>query len=52
MLMGHKAAGHSGRCLRDTDLPGNVGLPAPPGLTEVLQNGPGLVLLDAFRHHV
>lgn len=38
--------------LKYTNLPGNVGLPAPPGLTEMLQNGPGLVLLDAFRHHV
>lgn len=33
-------------------LPGNVGLPAAPGLTEVLQNRSGLVLFDALRHHV
>ena len=26
--------------------------PAPPGLGQVLQDGPGLVLLDALRHHV
>lgn len=35
-----------------TDLPGDVGLPAPPGLTEVLQDGSGLVLFDALGHHV
>lgn len=33
-------------------LPRDVGLPAPPGLTEMLQNGTSLVLLDALRHHV
>lgn len=33
-------------------LPWNVCLPAPPGLTEMLQNGPSLVLLDSLRHHV
>lgn len=38
--------------LRVTDLPGDVGLPAPPGLTEVLQDGSGLVLFDALWHHV
>ena len=38
--------------LTRTHLPGDVGLPAPPGLAEVLQDGPGLVLLDALGHHV
>lgn len=33
-------------------LPWDVGLPASPGLAQVLQNGAGLVLLDTFRHHV
>mmetsp|Transcript_2955 Transcript_2955/g.8791 ORF Transcript_2955/g.8791 Transcript_2955/m.8791 type:complete len:467 (+) Transcript_2955:3703-5103(+) len=33
-------------------LPGNVGLPAAPGLAEVLEDCLGLVLLDALRHHV
>ena len=33
-------------------LPWDVGLPAAPGLTEVLQDGARLVLLDALRHHV
>lgn len=33
-------------------LPGDVGLPAAPRLREVLQDGSGLVLLDALRHHV
>lgn len=33
-------------------LPGDVGLPAPPGFAEVLQDGAGLVLLDPLRHHV
>lgn len=32
--------------------PGNVCLPAPPRLGEVLQDRPSLVLLDALRHHV
>lgn len=36
----------------DTDLPRNVGLPASPGLAEVLQDGSGLVLFDALGHHV
>lgn len=36
----------------DTDLPRNVGLPASPGLTQVLQDGSGLVLFDTLRHHV
>ena len=35
-----------------TDLPGYVCFPAPEGLTEMLKNGPGLVLLDWLRHHV
>lgn len=34
------------------NLPGDVGLPAPPGLTQVLQDCPGLVLLNSIRHHV
>lgn len=34
------------------DLPGNVGFPAAPGFTEVLQDCPGLVLFDPLRHHV
>ena len=34
------------------NLPGDVGLPAPPGLGQVLEDGPGLVLLDSLRHHV
>ena len=33
-------------------LPGDVRLPAPPGLAEVLQDGPRLVLFDPLRHHV
>lgn len=33
-------------------LPGDVSLPTPPGLTEMLQNGASLVLLDTLRHHV
>lgn len=33
-------------------LPGDVGLPAPPSLTEMLQDGARLVLLDALWHHV
>lgn len=33
-------------------LPGDVGLPAPPRLTEMLQNGPGLILFDSLGHHV
>lgn len=37
---------------KDIYLPGNVCLPAPPGLTKMLQNGPGFVLFDSFRHHV
>ena len=36
----------------DTHLPGNIGLPAAPGFTEVLQDCPGLVLFDPLRHHV
>lgn len=36
----------------DNHLPGNVGLPAAPGFTEVLQDRPGLVLFDSLRHHV
>lgn len=32
--------------------PWNVGLPTPPGLTEVLQNSPCLVLFDSLRHHI
>lgn len=39
-------------CHHCADLPGDVGFPAPPGLAEVLQDGPGLVLLDALGHHV
>ena len=34
------------------NVPGDVGLPAAPGLREVLHDHPGLVLLDALRHHV
>jgi hypothetical protein len=26
--------------------------PAPPGLRQVLQDGPGLILLHPLRHHV
>ena len=33
-------------------LPWDVGLPAAPCLTEVLQDGARLVLLDALGHHV
>lgn len=33
-------------------LPGDVGLPAPPGLTQVLQDGASLVLLHTLGHHV
>ena len=33
-------------------LPWDVGLPAAPGLTEMLQDGASLVLLDTFWHHV
>ena len=33
-------------------LPGDVGLPAPPGLGQVLQDGAGLVGLDARGHGV
>lgn len=40
------------RSRRFTDLPWDVGLPAPPRLTEVLQDGSGLVLFDALGHHV
>lgn len=35
-----------------THLPRNIGLPAPPSLREMLQNGPCLILLDALRHHI
>lgn len=38
--------------VEESYLPRNVGLPAAPGFTEVLQNCSGLVLFDAFRHHV
>lgn len=40
-------AGASGTCL-----PRDIGLPAPPGFAQVLQDGPGLVLLDPLGHHV
>ncbi len=33
-------------------LPRDVGLPAAPGLAEVLEDGARLVLLDPLRHHV
>ena len=33
-------------------LPRNVGLPAAPRLTEMLQDGASLVLLDTLWHHV
>ena len=33
-------------------LPWDVGLPAPEGLAQVLQDCPGLVLLDGLGHHV
>lgn len=33
-------------------LPRDVGLPAPPGLRQVLEDRLGLVLLDRFGHHV
>ena len=34
------------------NLPWDVGLPAAPGFTQVLQNCLGLVRFDAFWHHV
>lgn len=37
---------------REIYLPGNIGLPAPPSLTQVLQDGSGFVLFDPFWHHV
>lgn len=37
---------------RETYLPGDIGLPAPPGLTQMLQDGSGFVLFDSFWHHV
>ncbi len=33
-------------------LPRDVGLPAAPGLAQVLEDGARLVLLDPLRHHV
>ena len=33
-------------------LPGDVGLPAAPGLAEVLEDRSGFVLLDPLGHHV
>ena len=33
-------------------LPRDVGLPAAPSLTEMLQDHPRLVLFDPLRHHV
>ncbi len=41
--MGGGEAGH---------LPRDVGLPAAPGLAEMLEDGARLVLLDPLRHHV
>ena len=35
-----------------TNLPRDVGFPAAPRLTQMLQDGSGLVLFDTFRHHV
>lgn len=43
VLDGRRHSGH---------LPRDVGLEATPRLCKVLQNGLGLVLLDALRHHV
>ena len=40
------------RCRQSRHLPRDVGLPAAPGFTQVLQDCPCFVLLDAFRHHV
>ena len=34
------------------DLPRDVGLPAAPGLTEVLEDCPCFILLDSLGHHV
>ena len=39
-------------CRKSGNLPRDVGLPAAEGFGEVLQDRPGLVLLDALRHHV
>ena len=39
-------------CRKSRHLPRNVGLPAAPRFTQVLENRPRFVLLDAFRHHV
>ena len=33
-------------------LPRNVGLPASPCFTEVLEDSPSLVLSDTLRHHI
>jgi len=37
---------------RQIYLPRDIGLPAAPGLAEVLQDGACLVLFDPLRHHV
>jgi hypothetical protein len=37
---------------KSRNFPRNVGLPAAESFRQVLQDGPGLVLLDSFRHHV
>jgi hypothetical protein len=39
-------------CGEARHLPRYVGLPAAPGLAEVLEDGARLVLLDPLRHHV
>lgn len=36
----------------ETYLPGDIGLPAPPSLAQMLQDGSGFVLFDSFWHHV
>ena len=33
-------------------LPRDICFPAPPGLRQMLQDGPGFVLLDSLRHHI
>lgn len=40
------------RCGESRDLPRNVGLPATPCLTEMLQDDTGLVGTNTLRHHV
>ena len=52
LLHKHHCAGHAALACLQTYLPGNVGLPTPPSLTEMLQYGACLVLLDTLWHHV